>query len=77
MTRSQWWSVGLGGILMIAGAVDGCSGGDHGHGHDHHGGCLFFREVEPNTTALTAQFLGDLFVDDGVHTIFVLMSCTT
>jgi hypothetical protein len=29
-------------------------------------GCFLFGEVEPNATPLTAQFLGDLFVDDCV-----------
>ena len=59
MTRRRWWWVGL---LMMAAVVGGCGGDDH-HG-DHHGRCLFFRELEPNSTALTAQELGALFEDD-------------
>ena len=64
MTRICWWWVGMIGILMIAGASGGCSGGDHADGHHDSGGCILFREVEPNATALTAQFLGDMFFDD-------------
>jgi hypothetical protein len=59
MTRRRWWWVG---ILMMTGALGGC--GDHDHHRHHHGGCRFFQELEPNTTALTAQELGDLFEDD-------------
>ncbi len=55
MTRRGWWWVGL---LMMAAVWSGC-GGD-----DHHGRCLVFQELEPNTTVLTAQELGDLFEDD-------------
>jgi len=61
MTRRRWWWVGIVGILMSAGALGGCVGGDH---DNDSGVCLLFGEVEPNATALTAQFLGDLFVDD-------------
>jgi hypothetical protein len=46
----------------MAGALVGC--GDHDHHRHHHGGCRFFQELEPNTTAGTAQELGDLFEDD-------------
>ena len=64
MTHRRWWWVGL---LMIAGAVAGCSGGgDHNDGQHASGGCVLVGEQEPNATALTAQFLGDLFVDDCV-----------
>ena len=61
MIRRHWWWVGL---LMIAGALGGCSGGDHHDDHHDGGGCVLFAELEPNATALTAQFLGDMFVDD-------------
>jgi len=64
MTRIRWWA-GMIGILMIAGALGGCSGGGGGHDDGHGSGvCLLFSEVEPNATSLTAQFLGSLFVDD-------------
>ena len=61
MTRRYWWWVGL---LMLAGALGGCSGGDHHEEHHADGGCVLFAELEPNATALTAQFLGDMFVDE-------------
>ena len=66
MTHRQWWYGGLLGILLLAGVLGGCDGDDHDD--DHHGGagCFLFGEVEPNATPLTAQFLGDLFVDDCV-----------
>ena len=66
MTRIRWWWAGMIGILMIAGVLGGCSGGGGGHDDGHHGSgvCLLLSEVEPNGTALTAQFLGSLFVDD-------------
>jgi hypothetical protein len=60
MTRRGWWWVGIVGILVSAGALGGCSEGDHDDGVV----CLLFSEVEPNATALTAQFLGDMFFDD-------------
>jgi len=56
------------GILMIVGALGGCSGGgsggDHDDDHPDGGVCLLLGEREPNATAFTAQFLGDLFFDD-------------
>ena len=58
--------VALVGIFMIAGALEGCSGGGHDDGHHASGGCVLVAEQEPNATALTAQFLGALFVDDCV-----------
>jgi hypothetical protein len=55
------------GIFMMAGAMAGCSGGgDDGDGHPTGGGCVLVGEREPNATFLTAQFLGDLFLDDCV-----------
>jgi hypothetical protein len=55
------------GILMLVGAVAGCSGGgDDDDGRTASSGCVLVREQEPNATVLTAQFLGDLFVDDCV-----------
>lgn len=63
MTRRQWWYGGLVGLLLLAGATGGCSGGGDA---DNGAGCFLFGEVEPNATPLTAQFLGDLFVDDCV-----------
>jgi hypothetical protein len=57
MTRRRWWWVG---ILMMVGAVSGC-GDDH---HHHHRGCVLVREVEPNDTPRTADFLGEAFVGD-------------
>src|SRR4030095_2715015 len=66
MTRRRWRWVGLDGSLMLAGAVSGCSGGgDHDEG-PHASGCVLVGEQEPNATRLTAQFLGDLLVDDCV-----------
>jgi len=61
MTRRRWWWVG---ILMIAGALGGCSGGDHNDAPLDSGSCLLFREGEPNDTLLTAQFLDAIAVDD-------------
>src|SRR5262245_8852409 len=60
--RGSWWV----GLLLLMGVVGGCGGDDHDDAH--HGGavCVVFGEVEPNATPLTAQFLGDLFVDDCV-----------
>jgi hypothetical protein len=63
--RSWWW----GGILLLLGAVGGCGDedwdDDHDH-HDHHPSCVQLREVEPNDTALTAQFLDPGFAGDCV-----------
>jgi hypothetical protein len=65
MRRRRWWWVGLVDLLMLAGAMTGCSGGgDHHDGP--HGGCVLVGEQEPNATSPTAQFLGDLFIDDCV-----------
>ena len=65
MTRRRWWSLDMLGILMIAGALGGCSGdGDHGDGFHERGGCILVGEQEPNATIFTAQFLGDIFADD-------------
>ncbi len=70
MTYRRWGWVGLIGLLMIVGAVAGCSGGgDHNAGATAppgSSGCVLVREQEPNATFLTAQFLGDLLVDDCV-----------
>ena len=63
MTRRPWGWVGL---LLIAGALGGCSGGDHHEEHHADGGCVLFAELEPNATALTAQFLGDMFLHECV-----------
>jgi hypothetical protein len=67
MTRRRWWWIGLVDILMLAGAVAGCSGGgDHHEGPPMSGGCVLVGEQEPNATPRTAQFLGDLCVGDYV-----------
>jgi hypothetical protein len=67
VARSRWWWVRLVEMLLIAGAVAGCSGGgDHEEGPHGSGGCVFVGEQEPNATPVTAQFLGDVFVDDCV-----------
>lgn len=66
MTRRQWWWVGMVGILMMVGALEGCSGGGHDDGFHTSGGCVLVGEQEPNATTLTAQFLGALFVGDCV-----------
>ena len=63
MTRIRWW-VGIVGTLMLAGALGGCSEGDHDEDFHSNGACVLFNEVEPNATSLTAQDLGDAFVDD-------------
>ena len=60
MARRGWWWIG---ILRLVGALGGCGDDDHDH-HDHHRGCLLLRELEPNDTPLTANFLGDAFVGD-------------
>jgi hypothetical protein len=49
---------------MIAGALGGCSGGDHNDAPQDGGGCFLFREVEPNDTLFTAQFLDAIIADD-------------
>src|SRR5215470_10005141 len=64
MTRIHGWWAGIVGIFISAGVLAGCSGGDHDNGRSGSGVCLLVSEVEPNATALTAQFLGDLFADD-------------
>ena len=65
MIHRRWWWGGLIRILMIAGAVVGCSGGgDQNEGHPASRGCVLVGEQEPNATFLTAQFLGDLLVGD-------------
>jgi hypothetical protein len=52
-------------MLMIVGAVAGCAGdGDHHEGRAVGSACVLIGEQEPNATVLTAQFLGDVFVDD-------------
>jgi hypothetical protein len=67
MTRRRWRGVDVVSILMLVGAVAGCSGGgDHNDGHQASGVCVLVGEQEPNATVLTAQFLGDLLVDDCV-----------
>jgi hypothetical protein len=50
MIHRGWWV----GILIMVAAVSGCGDDDH---HHHHHGCVQVREVEPNDTAMTAQFL--------------------
>ena len=62
MTRIRWW-VGIVGI-MLAGALGGCSEGGHDDVLLVSGACVLFSEVEPNATTLTAQDLGDVFIDD-------------
>jgi len=47
---------------MMAGALGGCGGG--GDGQRASSGCFLIGEREPNATALTAQFLDNVFVDD-------------
>jgi hypothetical protein len=64
MTRRRWGWVGMVSILMIAGALGSCGGGDHDDGDHAGGGCFLITELEPNATALNAQFLGDVFIDD-------------
>jgi len=54
-------------MLLLAGAMAGCSGGgDHHDGPHASGGCVLVGEQEPNATPLTAQFLGDLFLHECV-----------
>jgi len=64
MTRVRWWWVGMVSLLMIAGALEGCSEGEHGDDRHGSGVCFLVSEVEPNATSRTAQFLDHLFVDD-------------
>jgi hypothetical protein len=64
MTRRRWGWVDMVGILMMAGALGGCGGGDHDDGDRASNGCFLIGEREPNATALTAQFLDNVFVDD-------------
>ena len=59
MTRRGWWWIGL---LLLVGAVGGCD--DHDHHHHHHNACGESREVEPNNTPRTADFLGEAFRGD-------------
>ena len=67
MRHKRWWWRNVVGFLLLAGILGGCSGGgDHDEGHDTSGVCVLVGEREPNATPLTAQFLGDLFVDDCV-----------
>ena len=67
MTGRRRLGVALVSILVLVGIVAGCSGGgDHDDGHQAGGVCALVGEQEPNATVLTAQFLGDLFVDDCV-----------
>jgi hypothetical protein len=47
--------------------MGGCGGdGDHDNGLHTGAGCVVVGELEPNATVLTAQFLGDLFLDECV-----------
>src|SRR5712691_3333971 len=68
MERTLLWRHPCGlGFLMIVGAVAGCSGrGDQNDGRPASSGFVLVGEQEPNATLLTAQFLGDLLVDDCV-----------
>ena len=67
MTRRRWWGLDLVSILLLVGAVAGCSGGgDHHEGAPVRSACVLVGEQEPNATFLTAQFLGDLLVGDCV-----------
>jgi hypothetical protein len=68
--NGRWWV----GLLLLAGAMSGCGDDDHDHHHhDHHHhdhACVQVREVEPNDTTSTAQFLdpgpaGDCIIVDG------------
>ena len=66
MTRRRGLGA-MGGLLMAVGVLGGCSGGgDHNAGGPGSSGCVLVGEQEPNATALTAQFLGDLIVGDCV-----------
>src|SRR5262245_60911210 len=61
MTCRRWWWVG---ILMLASALGGCSGGDGDGAPPDGSGCFLFSEVEPNDTLPTAQFLDAIVADD-------------
>ena len=66
MLRRRCWGAMVG-LLMFVGVLGGCSGGgDHNAGSPGSSGCVLVGEQEPNATLLTAQFLGDLFVNDCV-----------
>ena len=60
MTRRGWWWVD---ILLMVGVVSGCGDDDHDHHHHHHD-CGQSRDVEPNDTPRTANFLGAAFRGD-------------
>jgi len=69
MRHPYWWWRNVVSLLMLAGVLGGCDGDDHDHHHHHHA-CVQVREVEPNDTALTAQFLdpgvaGDCVIVEG------------
>src|SRR5262249_59806120 len=72
MTQRRRGGVSWLAILMLAGAMAGCAGdGDQGEGPPPPPpppppACVLVNEQEPNATELTAQFLGDLFVDECV-----------
>ena len=61
MTCRRWWWVG---ILMLASALAGCSGGDGDSAPPPGSGCFVFGEGEPNDTLPTAQFLDAIFIGD-------------
>jgi hypothetical protein len=61
MTHRGWWWVG---ILLMVGVVSGCGDDDHDHHHHHHHDCGRSRDVEPNDTPRTADFLGAAFRGD-------------
>ena len=56
----RWWR-GLGSFIMIVGMLGGCSEGTQDTGANVRDVCLLIGEREPNATALTAQFLDDVF----------------
>jgi hypothetical protein len=60
MTHRGWWWVG---ILLMVGVGSGCGDDDHDHHHHHHD-CGQSREMEPNDTPRTADFLGAAFRGD-------------
>jgi hypothetical protein len=63
--RQRYWLRSVVGLLLLAGVFGGCDGGGD---DEHHGGagCFLVGELEPNATVFTAQFLGDLFVEECV-----------